>query len=489
MSDSRNTPARKQVGDVGWRFDFEEGIDARQLAAWKWRAEEESSVRAVVVGQQSLLVVGDVDDRIFTRRASLSTVHSVEHEIVVSFREEYAPDLPLLLQCASLRLEEFLARVAQLRLRARFLGFLPGFAYLEGVPEEWSMPRRAAPRPRVPAGSFAVAGPMAGIYPIDSPGGWNLLGRTAVDLWRPNDAARPSLIAPGDVVRIVPTMDEIARFQEPRREAEGAAVARVLSPGQSSFIVGPPLVKRLSFGAPIGGPFDRELASRANRAVGNDAETPTLEIAYVGPTLQFTETALLAFAGELAPRVNGVEQRAAQITVDAGDVVDFGAVRSGARAYIALRGGWSDPEPVFATEPRALQRGDDLRRRSDDARTPSLLIEERIDRHVLRVRIGPDAVDDAALVSLLDASWIAGAGTRRGVRATPTSQTAAGPALLPSTPLIFGSVQWNPDGSLNILGPDHPVTGGYAQPFTLLSRELWKVAQLREGERFRFAVE
>ena len=83
-----------------------------------------------------------------------------------------------------------------------FVGFSPGFAYLLGLPERLATPRRATPRTAVPAGSVAIAGLQAGIYPLPTPGGWQLIGRTDVRLF---DAARPgaALLAPGDLVRFV----------------------------------------------------------------------------------------------------------------------------------------------------------------------------------------------------------------------------------------------------------------------------------------------
>ena len=80
------------------------------------------------------------------------------------------------------------------------LGFLPGFAYLGGLPAALEMPRLATPRTRVPAGSLAIAGRMAAIYPWDSPGGWRLVGRTGVALFDAGSATRPALLAPGDRV-------------------------------------------------------------------------------------------------------------------------------------------------------------------------------------------------------------------------------------------------------------------------------------------------
>ncbi|MEU1290666.1 5-oxoprolinase subunit PxpB [Kitasatospora sp. NPDC005856] len=84
-----------------------------------------------------------------------------------------------------------------------FCGFAPGFGYLTGLPARYEVPRRATPRSSVPAGSVALAGPYTGVYPHPSPGGWQLVGRTALALW---DADRepPALLTPGTRVRFTP---------------------------------------------------------------------------------------------------------------------------------------------------------------------------------------------------------------------------------------------------------------------------------------------
>ena len=85
-------------------------------------------------------------------------------------------------------------------LTVAFCGFAPGFGYLTGLPEELHVPRRATPRTRVPAGSVALAGPFAGVYPQASPGGWQLVGRTDAVLFDV-DRDPPALLAPGTTVR------------------------------------------------------------------------------------------------------------------------------------------------------------------------------------------------------------------------------------------------------------------------------------------------
>ena len=86
------------------------------------------------------------------------------------------------------------------QLTVAFCGFAPGFGYLTGLPPELHLPRRATPRTRVPAGSVALAGPFAGVYPQASPGGWQLVGRTDAVLFDV-DREPPALLTPGTTVR------------------------------------------------------------------------------------------------------------------------------------------------------------------------------------------------------------------------------------------------------------------------------------------------
>jgi KipI family sensor histidine kinase inhibitor len=105
------------------------------------------------------------------------------------------------------------ARVVELHAaveyRVYFLGFSPGFPYLGGMPEALATPRLATPRKRVPTGSVAIGGAQTGIYPMESPGGWRLIGRTSLPLF---DTTKdpPALLRIGDRVRFKP-VEELPR--------------------------------------------------------------------------------------------------------------------------------------------------------------------------------------------------------------------------------------------------------------------------------------
>lgn len=110
------------------------------------------------------------------------------------------PDLADVAGLVGRRVADLVAVLTDVELTVAFSGFAPGFGYLTGLPQELHVPRRATPRTRVPAGSVALAGPYAGVYPRDSPGGWRLVGRTGAVLFDV-DREPPALLPPGTRVR------------------------------------------------------------------------------------------------------------------------------------------------------------------------------------------------------------------------------------------------------------------------------------------------
>ncbi|PWR07444.1 allophanate hydrolase [Micromonospora acroterricola] len=112
------------------------------------------------------------------------------------------PDLPAVAEYWQTDVADVPRRLTGTRFRVAFCGFAPGFPYLTGLPAELALPRLATPRPRVPAGSVALAGPYAGIYPGASPGGWLLVGRTDLVLFDVH-ADPPTRLGPGTPVRLV----------------------------------------------------------------------------------------------------------------------------------------------------------------------------------------------------------------------------------------------------------------------------------------------
>ena len=137
--------------------------------------------------------------------------------VPVCYDSNYGPDLEDVAKRADLDPESVVSIHAGCDYRVFMLGFVPGFAYLGTVDPRIAAPRRETPRLEVPAGSVAIAGQQTGVYPSQTPGGWNIIGRTPLRTWRPH-AARPALFRAGDTVRFRcidrDAFDRIAAGQE-----------------------------------------------------------------------------------------------------------------------------------------------------------------------------------------------------------------------------------------------------------------------------------
>lgn len=124
-----------------------------------------------------------------------------EHEVRVTYD---GPDLAQVSASTGLSVNEIVAHHTGRSYTVDLLGFVPGFAYLSELDSALQLPRRPQPRPRVPAGSVAIAGAQTAVYPLDTPGGWHIIGRTDSIMFDPSRDP-PALLRAGDIVRFVPT--------------------------------------------------------------------------------------------------------------------------------------------------------------------------------------------------------------------------------------------------------------------------------------------
>ena len=208
-------------------------------------------------------------------------------------------DLPEVASRLGLSLEAVKALHQKPLYRVYALGFTPGFPFLAEVEPALRLPRKPHPRPRVPAHAVAVAGVQTGIYPLPSPGGWNLLGTSLVAVYDPHRET-PFLLRPGDRVRFLeaegPTPPEPRPLEllpeEPRLPA-----LLVEEPGLMDLVVDGGRFLGGHLGLARSGPLDAPSARLANRLVGNGAGAPLLEFAYKGPVLTALRDLVAAFAG------------------------------------------------------------------------------------------------------------------------------------------------------------------------------------------------
>lgn len=207
------------AGDSALIVEFEERIDAAvnactiACAAAIQRASL-AGIRDVVPTYRSLAIYFDplrTDSDALMERVTHEAEHAVAPggappppvRIPVCYGGEFGPDLHAVASFAHLSPDEVVRVHTSAIYRVFMLGFVPGFAYLGLVDERIAMPRHSTPRIRVPAGSVGLAGVQTGVYPAETPGGWQLIGRTPV---RPFDPARaqPFLLKAGDAVEFYP---------------------------------------------------------------------------------------------------------------------------------------------------------------------------------------------------------------------------------------------------------------------------------------------
>jgi allophanate hydrolase subunit 1 len=400
-------------------------ISAAELHASAAYVRSIERVVRVTPGHSSLYVIwrdGAIPGALLEPWPALDVESVIAREprvIRVAFDGE---DLTEFLAMHALSREAFLERVQALTLTARYIGFRAGFAYLDGWPDEWAMPRRVTSRP-VQRGAFAIAGNVAGFYPIDSPGGWNVLAHTDEELENGIEAGE----------RIVIEVNRAGRMPAVRRAGSPRSDVRY-------SLVNAPLVVETSV------PFDDELGAIAMRAVSG--AVVLLECPMVGPRIRFHRDAVIAWC-DVDVRVEHVR---------AGEERAFGRVIGGLRGYLAIGDGEGSVESM---PPRG-------------------------DRRVIHAIRGPHDVGHDVGIEDIECQ-VTPQLNRVGIRLRPLQPLRIDVrADLRSIGMQCGTVQLHPDGSLVAMGPDHPVTGGYLQPMTVLSSEIWKLAQLMPGERVRF---
>lgn len=216
MSDARIITA----GDAAFVVEYGDRIDpavnarATGLAGRIVRAhipgvrDVVPTFRSVAVYYDPLIVDADLLRRTLGQAAAepgLEAAENVRRTVVVPvcYGEEYGPDLAEVARFAGVSEDKAVALHSAAEYRVFMLGFMPGFAYLGTVEARIAMPRKAMPRTWVAAGSVGIAGPQTGIYPRESPGGWQIVGRTPLVTFDPQ-REQPCLLRTGDAVRFQP---------------------------------------------------------------------------------------------------------------------------------------------------------------------------------------------------------------------------------------------------------------------------------------------
>ncbi|HEY4301835.1 MAG TPA: 5-oxoprolinase subunit PxpB [Candidatus Didemnitutus sp.] len=175
-------------------------------------------LQAIVDGAPEDDVVGWLSARVRERLAKLPSKPSPpagrHWDVPVCYDADFAPDLTEVAARAGMPTEKVVALHQKTEFLVYLIGFAPGFPYMGGLPASLAMPRRAEPRKRVAPGSVGIIDSQCCIYPVETPGGWNLIGRTPLRLYRP-EAEQPSLLQAGDRIRFhAISREEFAHWKE-----------------------------------------------------------------------------------------------------------------------------------------------------------------------------------------------------------------------------------------------------------------------------------
>ncbi|MBK8254831.1 MAG: carboxyltransferase domain-containing protein [Polyangiaceae bacterium] len=396
------------------------------------------------------------------------------------------------------------------------IGFLPGFAYAGPVHPALFVPRRSAPRPRVEPQSVAIAGEFTGIYPLTSPGGWNLLGTSLgpppFDPYR----AEPFLFAPGDRLQFQRAPDKSA---EPN-EIDNVTTRDVYTFGVhiNEKLRGAPPVRFKPSSTPVfevtrvrglasiqdlgrtgllhaglcaSGAVDPRALIAANRAVSNPPNFAAIEVLLGRLDLVAREDVTVAISGPSATLLR------------AGETLQI-AAPDGVPRYLAIAGGVDVPVVLQSRstmlsarfgglEGRPLRAGD-LIFAGEIAGAwtmESAAASSDVDDDFVDVDPGPHLDRFAAGVfeQFARTEWrVTSLRDRTGLRLSGNAVPRLGPDLAAPVPMCRGAVQITSDGTPIVLGPDHPTTGGYPVLAVVRAACFSVLARKAPGDRVRFRI-
>lgn len=436
------------------------------------------------------LNLGDVHDE--------EPMRSFTITVPVIYGGTHGPDLKPLADALGLSPNELIDLHSETEYNVAAIGFAPGFPYLTGLPKQLHHPRHATPR-KVPAGSVAIAGDQAGIYPSASQGGWHIIGQTNLTLFDPN-REDPSLLHPGDKLRFIP-VDRLEQQMTPSPEASEHPHGgiRVIEPGALTSIQDPGRLGYQHLGASPGGAVDSVSAAIANRLVGNSDDAAVIECTMTGPKLQFDIETTIAWVG-WANEASGKP-----VPLKAGARVDLTGRMTHLRGYIAVAGGIDVPMVMGSRATdlragfggfmgRALSAGDSLPVGVTDG-TPNAgtwrvrwpgpsnqPIELRYTRGMQADWFSPTALQ------LLSNTFyqISPSSDRMGTRLTGSHLELNEPREMVSQPVVAGSIQVPPDGQPIVLMGERQSIGGYPQIGHVISADLPLLARAWPGTQVHF---
>lgn len=427
-------------------------------------------------------------------------------EIPVCYEGVFAPDLNIVANQAGMTTDEVILRHTAKTYQVSMMGFLPGFAYLSGLDERIACPRKATPRLQIPAGSVGIAGQQTGIYPLDSPGGWQLVGTTPLQLFAP-EKENPFLIDADTNVRFyaiseeefyrIKTLSKTDVFVKQELITGGI---EVLKAGLYSTIQDLGRRKFQRFGVPISGAMDVLAMIEANYLCANQPNTPVIEVTMGGLSLLFHEATRIALSGAGKATLNGIPCPFYKtIIVSESDQLSILFNGQGYRSYLAVSGGFATLQPMnsASTYPKA-SLGDVLKKgtilpigmlEDSSVEKRSLPIRYPSNQVVIRVLQGQEFCwmkDESQEVFYSKPFSLTNQSDRMGYRLSGEALHLANTNQLLSTAVTKGTIQLTPAGDLIILMSDAQTCGGYPRVGQVIWSDLSLLAQLKPQDTLQF---
>lgn len=437
--------------------------------------------------------------------------------IPVCYTPAFGPDLESTADHAQITVDQLIQRHTAGSYPVYMLGFAPGFPYLGGMDTSISAPRLLEPRLKIPGGSVGIAGEQTGVYPLDSPGGWRIIGRTPLRLFDP-EREEPFLLQAGDKIWFTPitereyeerltTLKQTSSMQalNDRSDIEvqhAGFYATVQDMGREEW---------LHMGVPRSGCADPLASRSANALVGNDLAEALMEFTMIGGKLAFHRDTRIAITGAfMHPHIDGTPVPQWQsLDVKKGQTLTMGAATVGMRTYVSVAGGLDIPKVLGSRstypkarlgglEGRPLQAGDFL---NIDKSTKTHSLPERHQAirigaqpdygHVWKLRVieGPqcDRFTDSGVTLFYGQEFtVSQQLDRMGIRlsGSPVSHTEGADIL--SEPILPGAVQIPGNGLPILMSVDAQTAGGYTKIAQVITADLWKLGQLRPGDMVQF---
>ncbi len=516
-------PVVQPLGDRGFVVEFEDEIspatNGRVRALARVLREFPGVVEAVPTLRSLLLVVDPLaidQGELVERALRLATALPPDlggtgriHEVPVVYGGPGGPDLESVADHHGLAIQDVVRLHSAQDYVVYMLGFAPGFPYLGVLPTALRTPRHPSPRLRVLRGSVALAESLTGIYPLQTPGGWQIIGRTPLAIYDPRQTD-PLLFRPGDRIRFVPIPH--ADFpadvpSAPRWESRFRPVLEVLEPGLYTTVQDLGRGGFRSLGVPIGGAMDPLAFQVGNLIAGNTLNLPALECTAPGPALRVVGEATIVITGaDLSATVDGAGVDPwVPISVRPGNIIRFGAPRQGMWAYLAIAGGLDVslvlgsastyvPGALGGIGGRRLAAGDVLGRGEAARRSPQTMRPEFVslphDGLVVRVIAGPQEAffSEVGRATLLEHPYtVTVHSDRAGIRLRGPIIAHKDRADILSDGLLPGAIQVPAGGQPIVIMPDGPTTGGYPKIGVVTSTDQRLLAQSRPGTAIRFA--